>query len=281
MGPDENSNVIVSSWGEELIADQSRDMCFSHDDIATRMGSLLTAPAVMMAGTRNSILSGPLARLERAMISYFLDFHIKRGYAEMSVPYIVSESTLEGTGQLPKFKEDLFHISNHCIGDGENAYLIPTAEVPVLATYRNEILSHDSLPLHHVCYTPCFRAESGSAGRDSKGLLRQHQFHKVELIKVCKPKDSQKEHLGMVKDVEELLQSLGLPHRRVLLSAGDTGNCCLLIINKGFTITDIFCSYMKVSQRVFVMILKFGFRVKTVIEKYPRYQTVGNFKQNA
>lgn len=195
----------------------------AHDEIGSRMGRLLTEPAVLMAGTRFSILTGPLARLERSLVQYFLDFHTARGYTEISVPLMVSGPSLMGTGQLPKFKDDLFHISNHKVGYNEDVYLIPTSEVPVLATYREQILPHGALPIAHVCYSPCFRAEAGNAGRDTRGLIRQHQFHKVELIKICDPAISDVEHQKMVNDVESLLQSLGLPHRRVLLCSGDTG----------------------------------------------------------
>lgn len=217
------SNVIVSSWGDDFIKNETESMTYAHDEIAHRMGNLLNEPAVLMAGTRFSILTGHLARLERALIQYFLDFHSGRGYEEISIPYMVSASTLKGTGQIPKFKDDLFHLSNHKIGGDEDSYLIPTAEVPVLGTYRNQILSNSTLPIRHVCYSPCFRAEGGSAGRDTRGLIRQHQFHKVELIKVCTPETAESEHIAMVNDVEDILKSLGLPHRRVLLSSGDTG----------------------------------------------------------
>ena len=224
LGEDETSNVVVSSWGDDLIKrDETEYLAYAHDDIAHRMGNILSEPAVLMAGTRFSILTGHLARLERALIQYFLDFHSSRGYDEISTPYIVSASTLKGTGQLPKFKDDLFLLSNHKVGVDEDSYLIPTAEVPVLGTYRNQILSKSDLPIRHVCYSPCFRAEGGSAGRDTRGLIRQHQFHKVELIKICSPESAEEEHIAMVKDVEDVLVSLGLPHRRVLLCSGDTG----------------------------------------------------------
>jgi seryl-tRNA synthetase len=216
---DSNSNNNTNSNSNSNVP----PLALAHDDIATRMGTLLLKPAVLMAGPRSSVLTGPLARLERALISYFLDFHTGRGYTEISVPYLVSASTLQGTGQLPKFKEDLFHVSNHSVGENEGVYLIPTAEVPVLAVYRQELLPREALPIRHVCYSPCFRAEAGAAGRDTRGLIRQHQFHKVELIKICVPEDSEREHMAMVSDVEALLMSLGLPHRRVLLSSGDIG----------------------------------------------------------
>jgi seryl-tRNA synthetase len=194
-----------------------------HDDILTQIGGWNHDAAVAMSGNRFSILTGHVARLERALVQYFLDFHSSRGYTEVSVPYIVSQSTLKGTGHLPKFEEDLFKIANHEAGAGEPVYLIPTGEVPVTALYRDQILDAHQLPLKHVCYTPCFRAEAGSYGRDSRGILRQHQFHKVELVKICSPETSAEEHEDMVADVEALLKSLELPHRRVMLCSGDTG----------------------------------------------------------
>jgi seryl-tRNA synthetase len=174
-----------------------------------------------MSGTRFSILQGSLARLERALVQYFLDFHINRGYNEVSIPCIVARKTLEGTGQLPKFEDDLFKI-NHKVA-GEDSFLIPTAEVPITNIYREQILNISDLPIYHVAASPSFRAEAGSAGRDTRGLLRQHQFHKVELVKICTAETSKIEHQSMVNDVEVLLQSLDLPYRKVLLCSGDIG----------------------------------------------------------
>ena len=167
------------------------------------------------------MLKGSLARLERALIQYFLDFQIGRGYEEVSVPFIVSRSTLEGTGQLPKFEDDLFKIS-HSVA-GEDAFLIPTAEVPVTNLYRDQLLDAKQLPIKHVCHSPSFRAEAGSHGRDTRGLLRQHQFHKVELVKIVTAESSSEEHEAMVGDAEALLESLQLPYRRMLLCSGDIG----------------------------------------------------------
>lgn len=168
-----------------------------------------------------SVLVGPVAKLERALIQYFLDFHSSRGYTEVSVPYIVSRSTLEGTGQLPKFEEDLFKV-NHAVG-GEDAFLIPTAEVPVTNLFRDQILNGTDLPIYLVCSSPSFRAEAGSYGRDTRGLLRQHQFHKVELVKICTAETSAQEHESLVADAEEVLKNLELPYRKMLLCSGDTG----------------------------------------------------------
>ena len=199
-GSDDCDNIVVSTWGDDLRkiytpskSDNSSSSSSSnsidsendnpdnpykwHDVIANGIGGLQSEAASRLSGTRFSVLVGPLARLERALIQYFLDFHASRGYTEVSVPYIVSRSTLEGTGQLPKFEEDLFKVS-HKVG-GEDAFLIPTSEVPVTSLLRDQIIDASTLPLRYVCYSPCFRAEAGSKGRDTRGLLRQHQFHKV------------------------------------------------------------------------------------------------------
>ena len=162
-----------------------------------------------------------MARLERALGQYFLDYHVSRGYEEVAVPFIVSRSTLQGTGQLPKFEEDLFKVSHEVAG--EDAFLIPTAEVPVTNLYRDQLLNATQLPMRYVSLSPSFRAEAGSYGRDTRGLLRQHQFLKVELVKLTTPETSLAEHESMVTDVESLLQSLELPYRVVMLCAGDLG----------------------------------------------------------
>lgn len=192
-----------------------------HDEIANKLGGLDVDAAVRISGARFSVLKGSIARLERALIQYFLDFHSSRGYEEVSVPYVVSRSTLEGTGQLPKFEDDLFKVSHQV--SGEDAFLIPTAEVPVTNLYRDQIIDSSALPIQHVCCTPSFRAEAGSYGRDTRGLLRQHQFHKVELVKIVTPETSTMEHEKMANDAEEVLKSLGLPYRKVLLCSGDIG----------------------------------------------------------
>jgi len=192
-----------------------------HDEIARQLGGLDSEAATSLSGTRFSVLVGPIARLERALINFFLDFHMKRGYQEVSVPYIVSRSTLYGTGQLPKFEEDLFQV-NHQV-QGEDAFLIPTAEVPVTNLLKHHILTAQQLPIKLVCYSPSFRAEAGSAGRDTRGLLRQHQFHKVELVKITSPETSPEEHSALTQDAEALLQALQLPYRKMLLCGGDIG----------------------------------------------------------
>lgn len=179
-GADENSNKVVLTWGDDM-----RKMGEGyqwHDELANKLGGLDVDAAARISGARFSVLKGPIARLERALIQYFLDFHTARGYEEVSVPYIVSRSTLEGTGQLPKFEDDLFKVSHQVAG--EDAFLIPTAEVPVTNLYKSQILEASDLPLYHVSCTPSFRAEAGSYGRDTRGLLRQHQFHKVTLVTI-------------------------------------------------------------------------------------------------
>jgi seryl-tRNA synthetase len=211
--------VVVYNWGEGKRKVGAGFLW--HDDIASNLGGLNTEAASRISGARFSILSGPVAKLERALTQYFLDFHSERGYVEVAVPYIVSRSTLEGTGQLPKFEEDLFKVS-HSVA-GEDAFLIPTAEVPVTNMYRDQLLNSTQLPIYHVCLTPSFRAEAGSYGRDTRGLLRQHQFHKVELVKICSPETSTEEHERMTRDAEDLLRSLDLPYRKVLLCSGDIG----------------------------------------------------------
>jgi seryl-tRNA synthetase len=218
-GSDEASNTIVLTWGDEK---RKMGEGFQwHDEIATKLGGLDVDAAARISGARFSVLKGPIARLERALISYFLDFHTSRGYEEISVPFIVSRSTLEGTGQLPKFEDDLFKVS-HSVS-GEDAFLIPTAEVPVTNLYRDQVLDAASLPVMHVCCSPSFRAEAGSYGRDTRGLLRQHQFHKVELVKIVSPESSTAEHEKMCNDAEDVLKSLDLPYRKVLLCSGDIG----------------------------------------------------------
>jgi seryl-tRNA synthetase len=218
-GNDDKNNLIIFSW-----KDDARKVGTNfkwHDDIAVGLGGLNTDSAAKISGARFSVLTGQVAKLERALVQYFLDFHVDRGYEEVSVPYIVSRSTLQGTGQLPKFEEDLFKV-NHQVG-GEDAFLIPTAEVPVTNLFRDQIVDEARLPISMVCHSPCFRAEAGSYGRDTRGLLRQHQFQKVELVKICTPETSAAEHEKMTGDAEALLQSLDLPYRKVLLCSGDIG----------------------------------------------------------
>ncbi len=172
---------------------------------------------VKLSKSRFSVLKNDGARLERALSNYMLDFNRSRGFEEVSVPFIANEESLKGTGQLPKFGDDLFKI------EGENLYLIPTAEVPVTNLFRDEILLSDELPIKLTAYTACFRKEAGSAGRDTRGMIRQHQFGKVELVSITKPEESDKVFDEMVACASDLLESLGLPHKLVLLCGGDLG----------------------------------------------------------
>lgn len=218
-GSSDADNVVIHSWGDDLRKIGPNYMW--HDEIASKLGGLSMDAASRISGARFSVLTGALAKLERALVQYFLDFHTSRGYIEVSVPYIVSRSTLQGTGQLPKFEDDLFRV-NHNVSN-EDAFLIPTSEVPVTNLYRDQVIDMSILPIKHVCYSPCFRAEAGSYGRDTRGLLRQHQFHKVELVKITTPESSSVEHDAMTNDAEDILRSLELPFRRMLLCSGDIG----------------------------------------------------------
>jgi len=172
---------------------------------------------VKLAKSRFTALRGEGAKLSRALINYMLDFNTKRGFSEVCVPYIANRETLMGTGQLPKFEDDLFKI------DGEELFLIPTAEVPVTNLFRDEILQAEELPLKMTCYSECFRKEAGSAGRDTRGMIRQHQFSKVELVSITKPEQSEEVFQEMVSCASDLLSSLGLAHRKVMLCGGDLG----------------------------------------------------------
>jgi seryl-tRNA synthetase len=220
-GIDDSQNVEVRNWGGEVRKMGPEGAYKWHDELAVGLGGLDMHAAAKMSGARFSVLLGPLARMERALMSFCIDFHASRGYTEVSVPFIVSRSALVSTGQLPKFEADLFKV-NHSMA-GEDAFLIPTAEVPVTNIYREQILEAAQLPVRHVCGSPSFRAEAGSHGRDTRGLLRQHQFHKVELVKIVSPETSDQEHMQMIKDAEGILEALGLPYRTVLLCSGDTG----------------------------------------------------------
>ncbi len=213
-GKDENDNVVVRKWGEP------RKFEFSplpHWEIGERLGILDFERASKITGSRFVLYRGDGARLERALINFMLEEHIKRGYIEILPPFIANEKSLTGTGNLPKFKEDLFKI------EGFNWYLIPTAEVPITNIHKDEILSEDELPKKYVAFTPCFRAEAGSYGKDVRGIIRQHQFNKVELVKFSHPDSSYDELETLVEDAENILKLLNLPYRVVLLSTGDLG----------------------------------------------------------
>jgi seryl-tRNA synthetase len=189
-----------------------------HWDIGERLGILDFATASKLAGSRFALYRGAGALLERSLISFMLDIHTREhGYTEVLPPFMVNSASMTGTGQLPKFKEDLFKI------EGWDLFLIPTAEVPVTNIHRDEVLAEESLPICYVSYTPCFRSEAGSYGKDTRGLIRQHQFNKVELVKFCKPEDSYQELEKLTQNAEMILQRLELPYRVVSLCTGDLG----------------------------------------------------------
>ncbi len=216
VGADENANVEIRKWGEPREFDfEIKD----HVDLGEQLGILDLERAVKIAGARFSILNGAGARLERALVNFMLDVHTtEHGYMETLPPFIVGKDALFGTAQLPKFEDDLFKLR-----DEREFYLIPTAEVPVTNYYANETLDEKDLPMKFVAYTPCFRSEAGSYGRDTRGLIRQHQFEKVELVKYALPENSEAEHERLTADAERILQLLGIPYRTVVLSTGDMG----------------------------------------------------------
>ncbi|WP_291986393.1 serine--tRNA ligase [Candidatus Accumulibacter sp. ACC007] len=218
IGKSEADNVEVRSWG----APRAFDFAVKdHVDLGEALGQLDFATAAKIAGTRFSLLRGQLARLHRALAQFMLDTHtVEHGYTEVYAPYLVNAASLHGTGQLPKFEEDLFKIMR---ADAEPLYLIPTAEVPVTNIVRGEILSADALPLKLVCHTPCFRSEAGSYGRDTRGMIRQHQFDKVELVQIVAPEASLAAHEELTGHAETILEMLELPYRRVTLCSGDMG----------------------------------------------------------
>jgi seryl-tRNA synthetase len=216
VGADESANVEIRKWGEPREFDfEVKD----HVDLGEALGILDTERATKIAGSRFAILNGAGARLERALINFMLDVHTsEHGYTETLPPFMVNANALFGTGQLPKFEEDLFKLT-----DERNFYLIPTAEVPVTNYHAEEILDAKDLPKRFAAYTPCFRSEAGSYGRDTRGLIRQHQFEKVELVKMTLPENSDEEHEKLTANAERILQLLGLPYRTVVLSTGDLG----------------------------------------------------------
>lgn len=216
VGKDETSNAEVRRWGAKPEFDfEPKD----HVDLGTELGILDLDRAAKIAASRFAILNGDGARLERALISFMLDVHRnEHGYLETLPPFIVNQAALFGTGQLPKFEEDLFKLS-----DERNLYLVPTAEVPVTNYHREEILDAADLPKKWVAYTPCFRSEAGSYGRDTRGLIRQHQFEKVELVKYSLPENSYAELEALTLDAETILQKLEIHYRVVTLSTGDIG----------------------------------------------------------
>ena len=229
-GKSEADNVQVKTWGT-IPTFPASFTPRPHWEIGESLGILDLERAAKLSGARFAVYMGAGARLERALISFMLDFHTaKHGYTEVLPPFMVNSKSLFGTGQLPKFAEDLFRCSDadvEAVARGEfkdnDHWLIPTAEVPVTNLYRDEILDDARLPIAFTAYTPCFRAEAGAAGKDTRGIIRQHQFQKVELVKFTRPEDSDREHERLTRDAEEILEALELPYRRVLLCAGDTG----------------------------------------------------------
>jgi len=219
VGKDETANVEVRRWGTPRdFAAEGFDPK-DHVDLGTGLGILDQERAAKVTGARFSVLSGLGARMERALIGFMLDLHTRQhGYREMQPPFMVNDDSLFGTGQLPKFEADLFKLQFE-----RPYYLIPTAEVPLTNLHRDEILSEADLPLNYTAYTPCFRSEAGSYGKDVRGMIRQHQFDKVELVKLTRPEDSYQALEDLTGHAEKVLQLLGLPYRVITLSTGDTG----------------------------------------------------------
>jgi seryl-tRNA synthetase len=214
VGKDEAENVEVRGWGAPRLFDFEP---LNHWDIGEMLEIIDFERASKIAGARFSLTKGLGAKLERALMNFMLDQNTSKGYKEVFPPIIVNRESMTGTGQLPKFEMELFRIAD------PEFYLIPTAEVPVTNIHRDEILSEKDLPIYYTAHTPCFRREAGSYGKDVRGLIRQHQFNKVELVKFVKPEDSYNELKSLTKDAEDILQKLGLPYRVVALCTGDLG----------------------------------------------------------
>ena len=210
---EENNKVIYEKGTIPEFSFKIKD----HQELGELSNGINFEESVTIAKSRFVVMRKEMAKLHRALAQYMLDTHVENGYEEIYVPYLVNKNSLEGTGQLPKFEEDLFKISK------EEMYLIPTAEVPISNIYRNKILNSEELPFNYVAHTPCFRSEAGSYGKDTKGIIRQHQFDKVELVKFVHPEDSEKELDTLTKDAESILINLNLPYRKVILCSGDTG----------------------------------------------------------
>ena len=218
VGKSEHDNVEVHRWGVPKAFDFAvRD----HVDLGESLGQLDFSTAAKIAGARFSLMKGPLARLHRALAQLMLDVHTtEHGYTEVYAPYLVNAASMFGTGQLPKFEADLFKVLR---ADADPLYLIPTAEVPVTNIVRDEILAQEALPLKLVCHTPCFRSEAGSYGKDTRGMIRQHQFDKVELVQIVAAEQSNAAHEALTRHAEIILEKLELPYRRVALCSGDMG----------------------------------------------------------
>jgi seryl-tRNA synthetase len=215
IGANETENVEVKRWGDEYIPQDSNIL--PHWEIAEQLGIIEFAKAVKLASSRFVNLIGAGAALERALINFMLDRQIDAGYTEVMPPILVNSDSLLGTGQLPKFAEDSFKCSD------DDLWLIPTAEVPLTNLYRAEVIDLSQLPIYHCAYTPCFRREAGTYGKDTRGLIRLHQFNKVEMVKIVAPETSEAEHQNLVQNAEAILQALKLPYRIIELCTGDLG----------------------------------------------------------
>lgn len=215
-GADETANVVVKTWGDEFKNRVPAEV-LPHFEIGTQLGLIDFERGVKISQSRFSVMTGEGSRLERALINFMLDTHTEYGYQEVLPPFLVNRDSMTGTGQLPKFEEDMFACKDDAL------FLIPTAEVPVTNLFRDEILDAERLPISMAAYTPCFRREAGSAGKDTRGLIRQHQFDKVELVKFTTPEQAEEEHLKLLEDAERILQLLEIPYRVIALCAGDIG----------------------------------------------------------
>ncbi len=215
IGSEEEDNIEVRAWGDKPEFDYEP---LAHWDLGEKLKILDFPRAGKISGSRFAVYFGAGARLERALVNFMLDLHTgKHGYCEVFPPFLVNAASMTGTGQLPKFAEDAFKI------EGSDLYLVPTAEVPVTNLHRDEILEAEQLPIYYAAYTACFRAEAGAHGRDTRGLIRQHQFNKVELVKFVRPEDSDQELEKLTRNAEEVLKLLGLPYRVMLMCSGDLG----------------------------------------------------------
>ncbi len=214
-GPDETHNVEISTWGDIPKIENPKE----HWELGPPLRVFDFERGVKIAESRFTVLMEMGAKMERALMNFMLDFHSSRGYREVFPPILVNKDCMFGTGQLPKFEGDFYK----CVDD--ELYLVPTAEVPVTNLYRDEVIEAANLPILHCAYTPNFRREAGSAGKDTRGYIRQHQFNKVELVKFCLPENSEEEHEKLTRDAEAVLEALKLPYRRIILCAGDLGFC--------------------------------------------------------
>ena len=221
VGADESDNPEIKSWGENPTFDFSPK---PHWDLAAQHDLIDFQRAAKVSGSNFALFTGVGARLERALINFMLDLHItKHGYTEVSPPFVANRPTMTGTGQLPKFEEDMYRCNQDSDNPDSDLFLIPTAEVPVTNLLADEILDGEQLPIYYTAYTPCFRREAGSYGKDTRGLVRLHQFDKVEMVKFTTPETSYDEHESLLQDAEDVVQALGLPYRVISLCTGDLG----------------------------------------------------------